>query len=300
MRPEVAGMGDARPGTLTVGELQDELAVVIAGPDAPPARSLARDIIAGVMGEARFWPSAHRDDALTDALAGRMRAAATKLREGQPIQYAVGRAQYRHLTLAVDRRVLIPRSETELIVDLVLAAQRGGKGTVVDVGTGSGAIALALASEGAFERVIATDLSPDALDVARANLVAIPEDRRTRVSFRHGNLLEPLAGEKVEAVVSNPPYISPDEAAGLPRLVRDWEPHSALFAEAGGMAVIAALVPGAAEVLLPGGLLALEVDSGRAALAAQLVSNDGRFTDVETRLDLTGRPRFVVARRKEQ
>jgi release factor glutamine methyltransferase len=185
-------------------------------------------------------------------------------------------------------------------VDLVLAAQRGGKGTVVDVGTGSGAIALALASEGAFERVIATDLSADALEVARANLAAIAEDRRARVSFRHGNLLEPVLGEKVEAVVSNPPYISPDEAAGLPRLVRDWEPHSALFAEAGGMAVIAALVPGAAEVLLPGGLLALEVDSGRAALAAQVVSNDGRFTDVETRLDLTGRPRFVVARRKEQ
>lgn len=285
---------------ITVGELLDELATEIAGLGIPPARSLARDVIAGVMGEARFWPTAHRDDRLTVPQASAMRQAAARLREGQPIQYAVGRAQYRHLTLAVDRRVLIPRSETELLVDIVLAAQRGGKGTVVDVGTGSGAIALALAAEGAFDHVIATDLSADALEVARANLSAIPAGRRDRVSFRHGDLLEPLAGERVDAIVSNPPYISLDEAAGLPRLVSDWEPHSALFAGAGGMAVIAALIPGAAEALLPGGLLALEVDSGRASLAARAVSDDGRFTEVETRLDLTGRQRFVVARRKEQ
>lgn len=285
---------------MTVGALLDELAATIAGPNVPPARALARDVIAGVRGEARFWPTAHPELMLSPAEADAMRRAAIALREGMPIQYAVGHAQFRHLRLKVDRRVLIPRSETELLVDLVLAAQRGGRGTVVDVGTGSGAIALALAAEGAFDRVIATDVSPDALEVARANLAAIPADRRARVEFREGASLEPLRGERVDTVVSNPPYISVDEAAALPRLVYDWEPHSALFADAGGMAVIRALVPGAAEVLVPGGLLALEVDSTRAALAAAVVSEDGRFTDVETRLDLTGRPRFVVARRKEQ
>jgi release factor glutamine methyltransferase len=257
-------------------------------------------VIAGVLGEARFWPTAHPDRSLAPDEAEVMRRAAAALRQGMPIQYAVGHAQFRHLRLKVDRRVLIPRSETELLVDVVLAAQRGCKGRVVDVGTGSGAIALALAAEGDFERVIATDLSADALEVARGNLVALPEERRGRVEFREGSLLEPLAGERVDAVVSNPPYISPDEADALPRLVYDWEPHAALFAGAGGMAIIRGLVPGAAEVLTPGGLLALEVDSGRAALAADAVTADGRFTDVETRLDLTGRPRFVVARRKEQ
>lgn len=285
---------------MTVGDLLDELATELAGPGVPPARALARDLIAGMMGEPRFWPTAHREDAVDAERLEAIRAAAARLGEGMPMQYAIGRAPFRHLMLSVDRRVLIPRPETELLVDLVLAAQRGGKGRVADIGTGSGAIALALAAEGSFEAVVATDISADALDVARANLAAIPEDRRARVSFRQGSLLAPVAGEEFDTIVSNPPYISRVEAAGLPRLVRDWEPHTALFADADGMAVIQALVPGAAEVLLPGGLLALEVDSARATLAAQLVSNDGRFTEVETRLDLTGRPRFVVARRQEK
>lgn len=284
---------------MTIGELQDELAVLLAGPGVPPARSIARDLIAGMMGEPRFWPTAHRDGVVDALVADAIRAAAVSLREGMPIQYAIGRAQFRHLTLAVDRRVLIPRSETELLVDLVLAAQRGGQGTVVDVGTGSGAIALALAAEGGFDRVIATDISAEALEVATANLSAIPEDRRARIEFRQGSLLAPLQGEKVDTVVSNPPYISREEAAHLPRLVHDWEPHTALFADDEGMAVIEALIPEAAEVLNPGGLLALEVDSERATRAAQAVLNDRRFTDVETRLDLTGRTRFVVARRQE-
>jgi release factor glutamine methyltransferase len=196
--------------------------------------------------------------------------------------------------------VLIPRPETELLVETVLAAQRGGTGTVVDVGTGSGAIALALAAEGGFAEVIGIDVSAEALDVARANLAGIPEDRRGRVRFLQGDLLAPVAGQEVEAIVSNPPYISLSELDSLPRLVRDWEPHLALFAADDGMAVIRALVPQAAAVLRPGGLLALEVDARRADLAAETVSADARFTDVEQRPDLTGRPRFVVARRRDR
>ncbi len=283
-----------------VAELLDQIASLLAGPGVPPSRSVAIDLVARVLDRPAFWPRANLQARLTEAETEAVRAAAERLRAGMPMQYAVGKAAFRHLTLHVDRRVLIPRPETELLVDLVLAAQRGGRGTVVDVGTGSGAIALALAAEGAFDRVIAVDVSPDALAVARANLVAIPEDRRARVEFREGSLLAPIAGEKVEVVVSNPPYISPAEARELPALVHAWEPHLALFAEDDGMAVIRALVPEAASVLVPGGLLALEVDSRRADLAAAAVSADGRFTDVEQRLDLTGRPRMVVARRKEQ
>jgi len=289
---------------LTVGELHDELAVLLAGPGVPPARATARDVIAGVLDQPRFWPSANATRELSDSDAARVRAAAARLREGMPIQYAVGRAAFRHLSLAVDQRVLIPRPETELLVDLVIAAQRGGKGVVVDVGTGSGAIALALAAEGGFEQVVATDRSTDAIEVARANLVAIPEDRRDRVTFLHGDLLAPvqafLEGRLVDTVVSNPPYIAWSEAAGLPALVRDWEPHAALFADDDGMAVIRRLADEAAGVLTPGGLLAMEIDSRRAERAVQLVQAQGDFTDVETRLDLTGRPRFVVARRQER
>ena len=286
--------------SITVGALHDALAEELAGPGVPPARAVARDLIAGVMDQPRFWPSAQRALVLDASSAAAIRTAAARLREGMPMQYAIGRASFRHLILSVDRRVLIPRPETELLVDLVLAAQRGGKETVVDVGTGSGAIALALAAEGGFDEIIATDISPDALAVAEANLVSIPADRRGRVSFRLGALLDPVRGASVDTIVSNPPYISHNEAAELPRLVRDWEPATALFADADGMAVIQALVPEAAIILKPGGLLALEVDSRRVTVAAELVSNDGRFTDVETRLDLTGRPRFVVARRQEQ
>lgn len=286
----------------TLGDLLDELSTQLAAPGVPPARAVARDLIAGVLDQPRFWPSAHRDDPVDDTTETEIRAAASRLAQGMPMQYAVGKAAFRHYSLRVDRRVLIPRPETELLVDLVLAAQRGGKGTVVDVGTGSGAIALALAAEGAFDRVIGLDISPEALEVARSNLAAIPEDRRARVEFRQGDLLAPLVAEgaQVEVIVSNPPYISPTEMRELPPLVRDWEPHLALFADDDGMAAIRALVPQAAAVLLPGGLLALEVDARRADLAAQAVAADTRFTDVEQRLDLTGRPRMVVARRQEQ
>ncbi len=285
----------------TIGDLLDELAAALAKPGVPPARAVARDLIAGVLEQPRFWPSANQQRTLTPEAEEAIRAAAARLAEGMPMQYAIGRAGFRHLTLRVDRRVLIPRPETELLVDLVIAAQRGGKGTAVDVGTGSGAIALSLAAEGGFDEVIAIDLSADALEVARTNLESIPEDRRARVSFALGDLLAPVlrSGRKVEVVVSNPPYISRAEARELPALVHDWEPHLALFADDNGMAAIRALVPQAAEVLVGGGLLALEVDARRADLAAEIVAADGRFADVEQRLDLTGRPRMVVARRQE-
>jgi release factor glutamine methyltransferase len=285
---------------VTIGDLLDELAVSLAKPGVPPARAVARDLIAGVLEQPRFWPSGNQGRAVTGAEESAIREAAERLAQGMPMQYAIGRAGFRHLTLKVDRRVLIPRPETELLVDLVIAAQRGGKGTAVDVGTGSGAIALSLAAEAGFDEVIAIDLSPDALAVAESNLAAIPEDRRARVRFLQGDLLAPILGRQVEVVVSNPPYISPAEARDLPALVHDWEPHLALFAEDDGMAAIRALVPQAAEVLVAGGLLALEVDARRADLAAEIVAADGRFTEVEQRLDLTGRPRMVVARRQER
>lgn len=284
----------------TIGDLLDKLAEQLAGPGVPPARAIARDLIAAVLDQPPYWPSAHRSDPLDAAAVAGIRRAAASLREGMPIQYAVGHAAFRHLTLLVDRRVLIPRPETELLVDLVLAAQRGGTGTAVDVGTGSGAIALSLAAEGSFDHVIGTDISADAIAVATLNLDRIPEDRRSRVAFCVGDLLTPIGSAQVDTIVSNPPYISPADAVELPRVVRDWEPHEALFAEGSGMAVIRALVPQAAGALRPGGLLAMEVDSRRANLAADAVSHDGRFVDVETRRDLTGRPRYVMARRKEQ
>ena len=283
---------------MQLSALLDELSIALAGAGVPPARAEARDLIAIVLDQPRFWPSANGARELNAETVSAVRLAAARLSTGMPMQYATGRVSFRHLTLRVDERVLIPRPETELLVETALALAGGG-GTVVDVGTGSGAVALSLAAEGNFERVIATDISSDALDVARANIDTIPLDRRSVVEFRQGDLLEPLAGERVRAVVSNPPYISSAEAGELPALVRDWEPAIALFSADDGMAAIRALVHGAPDVLEAGGVLVLEIDTRRAALARECAATDSRLCDVEVRMDFTGRERFLVARRKE-
>lgn len=282
----------------TVGEMLDALASELGGASGLPARQEARDLIAAVVNQPRFWPSAHNDELLEPAALVALAEAAERLRRGMPFQYAVRRADFRSLTLYVDERVLIPRPETELLVDLVLA-QTGGLGVVADVGTGSGAIALALATDGQFERVIATDVSSDALAVARYNVRVLPEGRRGLVQFRSGSFCAPLAGERLGALVSNPPYIDPSEARELPVLVRNWEPSWALFASEGGMAAIAAIAAGAADVLLPHGLLAFEIHERRAAEAAALLGETGLYQQLAIHKDLTGRERFVVARRKE-
>jgi len=197
----------------------------------------------------------------------------------------------------VDERVLIPRQETELLPELVLERLDGRGGAAVDVGTGSGAIALSLASEGPFDRVVATDVSLDALAVAGANVRQLARALRADVELRHGSLLHPVAGERLRAVVSNPPYIAYRELEALPASVRDWEPALALCCGGEGMDLTAQIVRDAAPVLEPGGVLALEVDVRRASLVAELAVSDGRYRDVAVRLDLTGRERFVVATR---
>ncbi|HLA89673.1 MAG TPA: peptide chain release factor N(5)-glutamine methyltransferase [Gemmatimonadaceae bacterium] len=283
---------------MILSDLLDHLATELAGPGIPPARADARDLIAAVLDQPKFWPSAHPSLELDAATTRAIREAAARLGRGMPFQYAVGKASFRHLTLCVDPNVLIPRAETELIVDIVLALTRG-EGEVADVGTGCGAIALALAAEGRFRRVIATEVSPAALAVARRNLGALREERRAVVDFREGSLLAPLHGERLSAVVANPPYISPAEAGDLPSSVRDWEPPLALFSAEDGMAAIRAFVRDAPAVLEPGGALVLEVDARRAGLARDAATGVGRWRDVEIRRDLTGRERFLVARRKE-
>ena len=209
----------------------------------------------------------------------------------------MGRAPFRHLTLDVDERVLIPRQETELLPDIVVEWLGEAGGIVVDVGTGSGAIALAMASEWTFARVVATDVSLDALAVARRNARLLGRALRSPVEFRHGAGLQPVLDCRVRAVVSNPPYIAFGEMEALPSSVRDWEPAVALCCSGNGLDVTTAIVRDAAAILDPGGVLALEVDARRAALVAECLAADGRYRDVTVQLDLTGRERFVVARR---
>ena len=287
---------DAEPRAL--GTLLAELASDLDGAGVALARDEARDIVAAVLDVPRFWPSANTGTLVDATAVEEARQAAAARARGAPFAYAVGRASFRYLTLAVDDRVLIPRQETEVLVDLVLEAEQGGRGTLVDVGTGSGAIALALATEGNFERVIATDVSRGALQVAERNAAFVRDDLRAPVEFLHGSLLAPLAGLRVRALVSNPPYIAFAEIDELPASVRDWEPPLALLSADEGMATTRVIVRDAPSVLESGGLLALEVDTRRASLVAEALASNGSYRDVAVHLDLTGRERFVLARRR--
>jgi release factor glutamine methyltransferase len=298
------GASGARPGRVvtapgpTIGALVQELAGALDATPADEARREARDIVAALIDAPRLWAVTHADDPTDPELVARARAAVERRRRGMPFAYAVGRAAFRHLTLEVDERVLIPRPETELLVDLVLAATDGGAGLAIDVGTGSGAIAIALASEGRFEHVVGTDVSSDALDVAAINARRMASTVAGRLEFRQGAYLAPVHGLSARAIVSNPPYISYAEAGSLPASVRGWEPAVALLAGDDGLAATMAIVDGSAAILEPGGVLALEVDSRRARECAALVAADPRYSDVTVRPDLTGRDRFITATRR--
>lgn len=281
---------------VVVAELVRELCTVLQRAGVEHAPREARDIVAAVVDEPRFWASLHAQEAVDTATAQAARDAADQRARGAPFAYAVGRAAFRYLTLMVDSRVLIPRQETEVLVDLVLA--RSQTGVAIDIGTGSGAIALALASEGRFERILATDVSRGALAVARENAQRLGSALRAPVEFRLGSLLAPVLGERAAVVVANPPYIAYDEAATLPRSVRDWEPPLALLAGQSGMAAIADIIRASAQVLVQGGLLALELDARRASLAAELALTDARYTTVHIARDLAGRERFLLATRR--
>lgn len=281
-----------------VGALVREMAAQLERAGIADAKREAGDIVAAVYDVPRFWALLHEGEPVDAQHAADCRCAAQHRCAGAPFAYAIGRSAFRHLTLHIDERVLIPRQETELLVDEVLA--REATGLAIDIGTGSGAIALALASEGRFDRVIGTDVSSGAVAVARANGERLAPSLNAAVEWREGSLFAPIEGERARVLVSNPPYISFDEALTLPESVRDWEPPFALYSALGGMAISASIVRGAPDVLIAGGLLVMELDSRRASLAAELALASGRYRDVSVRLDLAGRERFLIARRKDE
>ena len=269
------------------------------------------------------WIVAHVDDVSADASARRDAALALADRRsaGEPLQYVLGVWQFRTLELAVDRRVLIPRPETEQVVQVTLdelarvARERTHDGPVVavDLGTGSGAIALSLATEGAARvapaplEVWATDRSADALDVARANLAALADadpDAAGRVTLAEGSWFDALPdvlARQVDLVVANPPYVSEEEYAELDPTVRDWEPVGALVAPRGatgvaGMADVEAVVAGAEWWLRPTGALVVELAPSQAYGAIDAARRAG-FARVGTARDLAGRLRMLVAGR---
>jgi release factor glutamine methyltransferase len=210
---------------------------------------------------------------------------------GEPLAYVTGWTGFRRLTLRCDRRALIPRPETEGLVEAALTRARSG--VAVDVGTGTGAIALALSDEGDFDEVIGVDLSPGALALAHSNGVGTGQ----AVSWLEGDLLAPLAGRQVDLLVSNPPYLTQVEHDTLDRSVRDYEPALALIGGADGQHVVGRLLREGPAVVKPGGWIALEVDCRRADDAGRIAGEAG-WTNVKVLDDLFGRARYLLAQQR--
>jgi release factor glutamine methyltransferase len=250
-------------------------------------------LLARRLGRDRAWLIAHGDAPLPPAVRADFEALCRRRAAGEPLAYLTGQREFRGLTLGVEPSVLIPRPETEHLVDWALALRQGrlagvARPDVVDLGTGSGAIALALASAWPGARVTAVDRSAAALAVARRNGDVL----RLAVDWRHGDWWGPLAGLSFDLALSNPPYVA-DGDPHLPAL--RYEPTEALVGGPDGLAALRAIVRAAPAHLRPGGWLLLEHGATQAEAVTGLLRSAG-FTDVETRQDLAGHPRCTGGR----
>ena len=263
-------------------------------------RSDAEELLSRLLGVSRAQLHLMSDHPLTSSDAARLASWLSRRLAHEPVQYLTGRAAFRHLDLAVDPRVLIPRPETEGLVEAVLEvlraqAQGWPAPRLLDLGTGSGAIALALAAEWPAAVVTATDSSAGALEVASANARAMGLGGRVR--FLGGHWFAAVdAGERFEVVVSNPPYIAAGEWDALPEDVRSFEPRPALLSGESGLDDTRELVERAPGHLAAGGLLALELAEDRARAVADSLRGTPGWRSIEIRNDLAGRPRYLLAR----
>ncbi|MEU8610234.1 peptide chain release factor N(5)-glutamine methyltransferase [Actinoplanes sp. NPDC048791] len=210
-----------------------------------------------------------------------------------PLQHLLGTAAFRHLELAVGEGVFVPRPETELLAGWGIEHTAPGA-TVVDLCSGTGAIACSVADEAAPGRVIAVERSPAALEYLRRNAAAFPVVRVVPGDVTDPGLLADCRG-MVDVLLCNPPYV-PDGTA-VPPEVADHDPAEAVFGGADGLVVIRPVIALAAALLRPGGVLGIEHDDVHAAAVPELLRADGRFTEVAAHQDLTGRPRYATARR---
>lgn len=273
--------------------LQDAL----SNASARIARRDAETLLAYALGSERTWVLAHPEAELDTADAEVFFEFAGRRDTGEPLQYITGVQEFYGLELQVTPDVLIPRPETEHLVEAVLAwaATQPGTLRIADIGTGSGAIAIALAAHLPSAALIATDISPSALAVARNNAERLGFGKRIR--FVQGDLLsgvdaEIAAGMRFDVVASNPPYIPAGDAAEMQREVVAHEPHTALFAGELGLDVYQRLIPAAQSALRDGGLLAMEIGFGQRHALEQLLIG---WTDVRFVDDYANIPRIVLA-----
>ncbi len=279
----------------TVIKLIQTTAELLAARGIEAPKVDAEHLLGHVLGQNRTWLYMNANRPVDDAERERFRDLVSRRAHGEPIAYILGTVGFWEIELAIDERALVPRPETEFVVEHALAfcnrfdheAWR-----MVDVGTGSGAIALALAHALPKSTVLAIDLSPDALELARTNADTL--ELRDRVSFVHGDLLAPLKGREavVDVIVSNPPYIGDDDPE-LQAAVREHEPSMALFSGKDGLDALRKLIPDAARALKPGGVFIAEFGARQGAAVRALAAP--HFEVVEIHQDYAKLDRILVA-----
>ena len=266
----------------------------------PSPRMNAELLLMFTLGCDRAFLYAHPERELTNEEQSRYNAALAERSRGMPAQYITGHQEFWGMDLIVTPAVLIPRPETEQLVETLVELVREKSGQeqegrdlrIADVGTGSGCIALALAKELPSARIDATDFSPAALEVARAN--AARHRLEARIRFQQNNLLAGFAAEAFDFIVSNPPYVGQSEQDQVQLEVRKFEPRDAVFAGRKGTEVIERLIPQARGALKPGGWLVMEISG---TLAEEVKTLLGDWAEVEIRPDLQSIPRMALARK---
>lgn len=269
-------------------------ALVAAGRDEGESRQEVSLLARRLLG----WPTArwlsHLQDVAPPEFARRLAQLVARRAQGEPVAYLTGEREFYGRPFHVSPDVLIPRPETEFVVEEALACLGGATGpTIVDVGTGSGCLAVTLALERPGATVIGTDVSRRALAVAARNAAAL--GALDRITLRAGSLFAGTIGP-VDLVVSNPPYVAARDRATLPADVVNYEPAAALFGGDDGLDVIRALVPAAASILAPDGSLVMEIGIGQANDVQRLIEATGTLHVIRVRNDLQDIPRVVVAK----
>lgn len=249
-------------------------------------------LLCHVLGVPRSWLYAHAEEALTACDRDQFNTMMTKRKHGMPVAYLIGHRWFWNMELEVSEATLVPRPETELLVETMLARVDDGNRTILDAGTGTGAIAIALAAERPSWRIVATERSRSALEVAARNIQRWSQDR---VTLLQGDWLNAIAAGSLDAVVCNPPYIAENDVH-LHALAH--EPRNALSAGPDGLVDIRKVIAGAIDCLRPGGLLVMEHGYDQADATRRLAQSAG-FHDMETLLDQGNRARILVAGKRQ-
>lgn len=279
---------------LTVLEIIKRSADFLSGKGVESARLNAELLIGHALGLKRMQLYLQFERPLSEVELEKIRPLVRRRGQREPLQHILGETEFHGLRLKTDRRALIPRPETELLVELIVARLAGPPRRVLDLGTGSGAIALALAQQYPTAEVVATDASGEALAQAREN--AAGNGLEGRIRWLESDWFSALTGEVFDVIVSNPPYLSEAEVIAAAPEVRDHEPRAALTPGGDGLAALEAILTGAGAHLTAGGLLALETGIAQHASLLAMAERCG-LVEGESRPDLTGRDRFVFARK---